>query len=112
MMPAQERLARDLDLLAFADARVSVVNNVDARPVRAADECRDALVRQVSGTVRWQESVERMVREGVDTFVEVGPGNVLAGLVKKIDSHVRVLGVADAASLERTTAALEQGQTA
>jgi len=69
-------------------------------------------VRQVSGTVRWQESVERLVREGVDTFVEVGPGTVLAGLVKKIDKGVRVLSVEDSASLEATAAALQEMRTA
>ncbi|HEU0094319.1 MAG TPA: ACP S-malonyltransferase, partial [Vicinamibacteria bacterium] len=83
MMPAQERLARDLARLPFAEAAVPVVNNVDATVVRSPDSCRDGLVRQVSGTVRWQESVERLVREGVETFVEVGPGTVLSGLVKK-----------------------------
>ena len=112
MMPAQERLAGDLARLTFAAPAVPVVNNVDAAVVRAADPCRDALVRQVSGTVRWQESVERLVKEGVDTFVEVGPGTVLSGLVKKIDRGVRVLGVDDPASLEATAAALQERQTA
>jgi [acyl-carrier-protein] S-malonyltransferase len=112
MMPAQDRLAGDLARLAFAAPALPVVNNVDAAVVRAADPCRDALVRQVSGTVRWQESVERLVREGVDTFVEVGPGTVLSGLVKKIDRNVRVLGVEDPASLEATAAALQERQTA
>jgi [acyl-carrier-protein] S-malonyltransferase len=106
MMPAQERLAVDLGRLPFADAGTSLVNNVDAHVVRRADECRDGLVRQVSGAVRWQESVERLVREGVDTFVEVGPGTVLSGLVKKIDRNVRVLSVEDPPSLEATAAAL------
>jgi [acyl-carrier-protein] S-malonyltransferase len=112
MMPAQERLAGDLARLGFTAPAVPVVNNVDAAVVRAADPCRDALVRQVSGTVRWQESVERLVREGVDTFVEVGPGTVLSGLVKKIDRGVRVFGVEDPASLEATAAALQERQTA
>jgi [acyl-carrier-protein] S-malonyltransferase len=112
MMPAQERLAGDLARLSFTAPAVPVVNNVDAAVVRAADPCRDALVRQVSGTVRWQESVERLVREGVDTFVEVGPGTVLSGLVKKIDRGVRVFGVEDPASLEATAAALQERQTA
>jgi [acyl-carrier-protein] S-malonyltransferase len=112
MMPAQERLARDLAVLSFAPPAVPLVNNVDAAVVRAADACRDGLVRQVSGTVRWQEAVERLVREGVDTFVEVGPGTVLSGLVKKIDKTVRVLSVEDPASLEATTAALQERQTA
>ena len=112
MMPAQERLARDLAALSFAAPAVPLVNNVDATVVRAADACRDGLVRQVSGTVRWQEAVERLVREGVDTFVEVGPGTVLSGLVKKIDKNVRVLSVEDPASLEATAAALQERQTA
>jgi [acyl-carrier-protein] S-malonyltransferase len=61
--------------------------------------------------VRWQESVERLVREGVETFVEVGPGTVLSGLVKKIDRNVRVLSVEDPASLEATATALQERQT-
>ena len=112
MMPAQERLARDLARLSFAEATVPVVNNVDATVVRSPDSCRDGLVRQVSGTVRWQESVERLVREGASTFVEVGPGTVLSGLVKKIDRNVRVLSVEDPASLEATATALQERQTA
>jgi [acyl-carrier-protein] S-malonyltransferase len=112
MMPAQERLARDLARLSFAEATVPVVNNVDATVVRSPDSCRDGLVRQVSGTVRWQESVERLVREGASTFVEVGPGTVLSALVKKIDRNLRVLSVEDPASLEATATALQERQTA
>ena len=112
MKPAQERLSRDLEGITFSAPSVPLVNNVDAVVVRAAEACRDGLVRQVSGTVRWQESVERLVREGVDTFVEVGPGTVLAGLVKKIDKSVRVLNVEDSASLEATASALQETRTA
>ena len=112
MMPAQERLARDLAALSFAAPAVPLVNNVDATVVRTAEACRDGLVRQVSGTVRWQESVERLVKEGVDTFVEVGPGTVLSGLIKKIDRNVRVLNVEDPASLEAAAAALAEKQKA
>jgi [acyl-carrier-protein] S-malonyltransferase len=108
MAPAQERLARDLAKLAFRDAEVPLVNNVDARVVRRGDECRDGLVRQVSAPVRWIEVVEGLVREGVRTVVEVGPGAVLGGLVKKIAKDVRVLNVEDPASLEATAAALGQ----
>jgi [acyl-carrier-protein] S-malonyltransferase len=112
MMPAQERLAADLGRIEFQEARVPVVNNVDARAVRTAAAARDGLVRQVSAPVRWQPSVELLVREGVDTFVELGPGTVLSGLVKKIDKGVRVLNVEDPASLEATAAALRERQTA
>ncbi len=109
MKPAQDRLAPDLDRLAFRDPGVPLVNNVDARVVRDASSCRDGLVRQVSGAVRWQESVERLVREGVTTFVEVGPGKVLGGLVKKIARDARVLNVDSPESLEATVAALGAG---
>ena len=112
MRPAQERLARDLARVAFVDARVPLVNNAAAEVVRTAEECREGLVRQVSAPVRWQPSVERMAREGVDTFVELGPGTVLSGLVRKIDKGVRVLNVEDPASLEATAAALGAGPPA
>jgi [acyl-carrier-protein] S-malonyltransferase len=74
--------------------------------VREADACRDGLVRQVSGTVRWQESVERLAAEGVTTFVEVGPGRVLSGLVKKIAKEAQVLNVDSPDTLEATVQAL------
>jgi len=112
MMPAQERLARDLERLPFRDATVPLVNNVDARPVRDGAECRDGLVRQVSSTVRWQEVVERLAGEGVDTVIEVGPGTVLSGLVKKIDKGLRVLHVEDPGSLQTTLTALLERQSA
>jgi [acyl-carrier-protein] S-malonyltransferase len=109
MMPAQRGLASHLEGVKFTDATLDVVNNVDAAVVRQASACRDGLVRQVSSTVRWQESVELMAARGVDTFVEVGPGTVLGGLVKKIAKGVRVLSVEDPASLEATVAALTAG---
>jgi [acyl-carrier-protein] S-malonyltransferase len=107
MMPAQLRLAEDLGQIAFDDPDVPVVNNVDAIEVTSGYACRDALVRQVSGAVRWQESVELLVAGGVDTFVEVGPGTVLSGLVKKIAKGARVLSVEDGESLERAVAELK-----
>jgi len=112
MKPAQDRLAKDLAALAFDDPAFPLVNNVDARVVRRADACRDGLVRQVSGTVRWQEGVEVLAREGVDTFVEVGPGSVLSGLVKKIAKGATVLNVEDPESLEAAAAALTARQGA
>jgi [acyl-carrier-protein] S-malonyltransferase len=109
MKPAEERLAADLAALTLKQAEVPVVRNVDARPVRQASEWREGLVRQVSAAVRWQESVERLVASGVTTFVEVGPGTVLSGLVRKIAREARVLNVEDPASLEKTVAALADG---
>ena len=109
MKPAQDRLAPELAGLAFGDPAVPLVNNVAARVVRDASSCRDGLVRQVSGAVRWQESVELLAREGVTTFVEVGPGTVLSGLVRKIAKGVRVRSVDSPESLETAVAALGAG---
>lgn len=106
MAPAQERLAADLATLSFADPAIPLVNNVDAEVVTGGPACRDGLVRQVAGAVRWQESVERLVREGVATFVEVGPGTVLSGLVRKIAKGARVLNVESPETLEAALAAL------
>jgi [acyl-carrier-protein] S-malonyltransferase len=106
MLPAQERMASDLAALAFRDLEVPLVSNVDARIVRGAADVRDGLVRQVSGAVRWQESIELLVREGVTTFVEIGPGTVLSGLVRKIHREARVMSVEDPASLEKAVGAL------
>jgi len=101
MLPAQERLAADLAGLTFRDPSVPLVNNVDAKVVRSGDECRDGLVRQVSGAVRWQQSVELLRQQGVATFVEVGPGTVLTGLIKKVDRESRVYAAGDPAGVEQ-----------
>jgi [acyl-carrier-protein] S-malonyltransferase len=106
MRPAQDRLEPVLEAASFAELSVPLVRNVDARVVTSARDCRDGLVRQVSSPVRWQESVEGLAAAGVTTFVEVGPGEVLAGLVKKIAKGVVVLNVQDPESLEKTVSAL------
>jgi [acyl-carrier-protein] S-malonyltransferase len=109
MLPAQERLAADLDSVEFKDLGVPLVTNVDARLIRTGAEARASLVRQVSQTVRWRESVELLAREGVDTFVEVGPGKVLSGLVRQTAPQARGLNVEDAASLESARSTLGEG---
>ncbi len=106
MEPARIRLEPELAAVAFTDPSVPLYNNVDAAPVTQGAACRDGLLRQVSGVVRWQELVERMRQDGFDTFVEVGPGAVLSGLVAKVAKGVRVLNVEDPASLDRTVAAV------
>jgi [acyl-carrier-protein] S-malonyltransferase len=106
MQPARDRLLPELQAIAFHDPATPLVNNVDARIVRDAGTCREGLVRQVSDAVRWQESVELLAREGVTTFVEVGPGTVLSGLVRKIARGTRVLNVDSPESLEAAVAAL------
>ena len=106
MMPAQERLAVDLESLRFDNLSVPLVTNVDAAIIRRGGEARAALVRQVSSPVRWLESIELLIREGIDTFVEVGPGKVLTGLMRKISREVKCFNVEDAASLKSAAASL------
>jgi len=106
MKPAQDRLAPELAKVAFRDPTMPLVNNVGARVVRDGGACREGLVRQVSGAVRWQESVELLAGEGVDVFVEVGPGTVLSGLVRRIARGARVLSVDSPGSLEAAVGAL------
>jgi [acyl-carrier-protein] S-malonyltransferase len=109
MKPAEERLARELRALAARDPRVPVVANVDAEPKRTAAAAIDALIRQVSSPVRWEDVVKRLVAEGARTFVELGPGTVLAGLIRKIDRSVAAMSVEDEASLRSALSALRAG---
>ena len=98
MKPAQERLEVDLAETPFRDLDMPLVTNVDAAAIRRSDEARDALVKQVSAPVRWQESIELMIHEGVETFLEVGPGKVLSGLARHISRAARCFNVEDLAS--------------
>ncbi|MGC2546129.1 MAG: ACP S-malonyltransferase [Silvibacterium sp.] len=93
MQPAQDRLAELLRGLTFADARVPVTVNVDAALVGGADALRDALVRQVTGPVRWVESMRLLIEEGPAQFIEVGPGKVMCGLMRQIDRAQKCLHV-------------------
>ena len=94
MMPAAARLEPELRALAVRDPRVPVVANVDAEPKRDARAAIEALVRQVSAPVLWEDVVSRLASEGVTTYVEVGPGRVLGGLVRKIHKDARILAFA------------------
>jgi [acyl-carrier-protein] S-malonyltransferase len=108
MKPAEDRLAPELRALAAVDPRIPVVANVDAEPKRTADAAIEALIRQVSSPVRWEDVVKRLVAEGVTTCMELGPGSVLAGLIKKIDRSVKVVSVEDAAGLDAALAQIER----
>jgi [acyl-carrier-protein] S-malonyltransferase len=106
MKPAEERLAGDLRALAVRDPHIAVVANVDAEPKRTAAESVDALIRQVSAPVRWQDVVRRLIDEGTTRFVELGPGNVLAGLIRKIDRTASVVSIGEAEGLDAALAQL------
>src|SRR6202162_4223244 len=102
MMPAQEKLEKDLRKIEFGALRVPLVTNVDADSEISGDQARDALIRQVTMPVRWEESVRMLIDEGVNTFIEVGPGGVLSGLLRQIERSVATLNVEDEKSLAAT----------
>jgi [acyl-carrier-protein] S-malonyltransferase len=106
MKPAEARLAPELRALPACDPRVPIVANVDAEPKRDAASAIEALVRQVSAPVRWQAVVERLALEGVTTYVEVGPGTVLGGLVRKIRPDAVSVSFGSPGDLAAVTAAL------
>jgi [acyl-carrier-protein] S-malonyltransferase len=101
MEPAARALASDLNAAPFRDLDVPLFTNVDARPIARGDEARDALIRQVASPVRWEETILAMAAEGVTRFIEVGPGKVLSGLVRKIVKDGSVASVNGPADIER-----------
>lgn len=109
MQTAQDGMLAPLAGTPFHALPVPLVNNVDAAMVRSGDAAREGLIRQITFPVRWTEIVATLVSSGVTTFVEVGPGKVLSGLVKAIDREARLLNVEDAESLQQTIEGLKQG---
>ena len=106
MLPAQEKLARDLSELNYKDLRFPVIENVSAEENSSGGRVREALTEQVSKPVRWSPSVELLIDNGVETFVEVGAGKVLSGLVRQINRDVRCLNVGDMESLKNSLESL------
>ena len=101
MQPAQDRLARDLGEVRFQNPKVAVACNVDAVLLDNGEAARDALVRQVTGSVKWEQSMRVLIAQCVQTFVEVGPGKVLCGLMRQIDRGPKCVNVGDEASLQK-----------
>jgi [acyl-carrier-protein] S-malonyltransferase len=108
MKPAQERLAADLEKLSMQKPVYPVACNVDAALVTDDLRARDTLVRQVTGSVKWSQCMQLLINQGTQTFIEVGPGKVLWGLMRQIDRSKTALNVSDDASLSKTLAALNQ----
>jgi [acyl-carrier-protein] S-malonyltransferase len=107
MEGAAARLAAVLERVPFSDPAIPVYTNVDAAPVRDGRHARESLVRQVASCVRWEDEVERMLADGIDTFLEFGPGKVLAGLIRRIRKDAVVMSVSDVAGLDDVLAAVE-----
>jgi [acyl-carrier-protein] S-malonyltransferase len=110
MQPAQDRLASDLSALTLQKPGIAVACNADAALVEDADQSRDAMVRQVTGSVKWVQSMHLLIAKGADHFVEVGPGKVLCGLMRQIDRSKTCSGAGDQASLQKTLEQLAQGK--
>jgi [acyl-carrier-protein] S-malonyltransferase len=108
MKPAQDRLAADLATLAFQNPAIQVACNVDAALLNDAGRSREALVRQVTGSVKWNQSMHLLIAQGVERFLEVGPGKVLCGLMRQIDRSKACANVGDEASLQKTLEQLAQ----
>jgi len=100
MLPAQEKLATDLQHLTYSDLQFPIIENVSAQANSNGERVRGALTEQVSKPVRWAQSVEKLIAEGVETFVEVGAGKILSGLVRQINRDVRSLNVENSDSLK------------
>ncbi len=111
MKPAQQRLAADLQRLEFRDLRFPLVNNLGAQLVRSGEQARAGLIGQVSAPVLWEQSLRRLISLGASLFVEVGPGKVLSGLLRQVDSSLAALPVQDEASLAAALQALESLKT-
>ncbi|NLA57848.1 MAG: ACP S-malonyltransferase [Firmicutes bacterium] len=101
MRPAAEAFARDLAGAALRDPKVPVIANATADYVKDGEEIQEVLVKQLYSPVRWEETIQKLISHGVDTFIEVGPGKVLAGLIKRISKNVTVVGFQEMEELEK-----------
>jgi [acyl-carrier-protein] S-malonyltransferase len=106
MQQAADRLSKDLAAVRWSELKMPLINNAEARPISAAADIQPSLVRQLPSSVLWEDSVHAMARMGVTTFIEVGPGTVLAGLIRRILPDAKLLNVNDPKSLDTTLAAL------
>ncbi|WP_257350129.1 ACP S-malonyltransferase [Pseudalkalibacillus decolorationis] len=108
MKPAAEKMATVLEELKIEDAKIPVIANVTAEPVDHADDIRTKLIEQIYSPVRWEETVRYLLDQGVDTFVEIGPGKVLSGLVKKVHRRATTIAVSDQESLNAAVQELKE----
>ena len=99
---AGEKLAHELEGVTVSDMQIPLITNVTGDYLKSKEEIKPTLVKQVSSSVRWEEGIRRMIKDGVDTFIEVGPGKALCGFMKKIDKEMKAYNVEDMASLTKT----------
>ncbi len=112
LQPAQKRMAYDLSRVQLYSMEIPVVSNVDAALLSSPEDARDALARQITGAVQWTKSMRTLIGHGVETFIEVGPGKVLCGLMRQIDPSKTCLNVEDEASLLAAVSQLRRAEAA
>ena len=100
MQPAADGIAEAMATLSLTDPAIPIVANTTAQPLTSAELVKEELLRQLCHCIQWQRSVEHMVNNGVSTFVEIGPGKVLSGLIKRIDKDVKTLNIGDVNAIE------------
>jgi [acyl-carrier-protein] S-malonyltransferase len=110
MNEASKKMSEVLNQTQISDAKTAVLTNVDAHPTIKAGEIKEKLIRQINHPVLWEDSIKKMISDGVETFIEIGPGRVLSGLMRKIDRKKKVLNVEDEESLNKTLNELEKIQ--
>ena len=108
LKPAGELLSKELENVDVKVMNIPVVTNVTGKIIESEADIKDLMIRQVSNAVLWEDCVRTLIDKGVDTFIEIGPGKVLSGFIKKIDKTVRILNVDDKTSLDNTIAALKE----
>ncbi|PYZ93184.1 [acyl-carrier-protein] S-malonyltransferase [Salipaludibacillus keqinensis] len=108
MQPASEKMQEELNKIVFKKPDITVLANVTAKPIETADQIPSLLIEQIYSPVLWEDTIKQLVDDGVDTFIEVGPGKVLSGLVKKVSRRATVLPVFDQESLEKALTKLEE----
>ena len=109
MKPAAEKLSAVLDEMNIKDSEVPVIANVTAEEMNQAEEIKEKLIEQLYSPVQWEKSVQKMIDLGVTTFIEIGPGKVLSGLVKKVSRTVTTYAVSDEATCKEVIAVLKEG---
>ena len=103
LQDAGKKLEKELSEVKFSSLKIPYVTNVTAQYVTDIKETKDLLAKQISSSVRWQQSIEKMLEEGVDTFVEIGPGKTLAGFMKKIAPDVKIYNIQKVEDLDQIT---------
>ena len=99
MQPAVDGMAKALANLSFSEPLIPIIANTTAQPLTTAEEIKEELLRQLCNSIQWQRSIEYMINNGVSTFIEIGPGKVLTGLVRRINKNVETLNISDAQAI-------------